>query len=146
LEQNFDQIKSELWEEIYTALNHNNWFNYDFLERFLKDENHIKRFKALQLCTIEKDFYRKEEIQKLQSLSEIIKNGLNKNIPTETKSGMISEKEVYICPKCLNERKLGGNCTCHGNKFGLFPKDLTPSEIADDLSETASIVKSIVNS
>jgi uncharacterized protein YbjQ (UPF0145 family) len=146
LEFNFDQIESNLWEEIYTALQYNNWFNYDFLEHYLKDEDHIKRFKALQLCTIEKDFYRKEEIQKLQSLSEIIENELNTNIPTETKSGMMSEKEVYICPKCLNENKLDSNCTCGANKFGLFPKDLTPSKIADDLAETSLAIQKAVES
>jgi uncharacterized protein YbjQ (UPF0145 family) len=146
LEFNFDQIKSELWEEIYNSLDHNNWFNYDFLKHYLKDENHIKRFKALQLCTIQKDFYRKEEIPKLQSLSEIIENDLSENIPTETRSGMMSEKEVYICPKCLNENTLGSNCTCGGNELGLFPRDLSPSKIADDLSETSLAIQKAINS
>ena len=146
LEFNFDQIESNLWEEIYTALEHDNWFNYDFLEHYLKDEDHIKRFKALQLCNIEKDFYRNEEIEKLQSLSEIIKNELNKDIPTETKSSMMSEKEVYVCPKCLTDNSMGSSCSCGANEFGLFPKELTPSRIADDLLETSLAIQKVVKS
>jgi len=145
LGSNFDQIQSRLWEEIYNALENNNWFNYDFLEQYLRDGNHIKRFKALQLCTITKDFYKQEEISKLQSLSEIVENELDETIPTETKSGMMSEKEVYICPKCLNENNLGSNCTCRGNEFGLFPKELTPSKIAKDLYQTAEAIKKVIN-
>ena len=145
LEENLDQMKSTLWVEICISLENNNWFNYDFLENYLKHENHIKRFRALQLCTIERDFYRKEEIQSLTSLAEIIKNEFDENFPTEVKSSMMTKKEVYVCPKCLTENDMGTNCSCGANEYGLFPKDLTPTKISEELNSTANAIKKIIN-
>jgi uncharacterized protein YbjQ (UPF0145 family) len=70
LELNFSEIEKLLWDDIYNALESSNWFNYEFLTQYLKDENHIKRFRALQLCNINKNHYKQSESEKTSKLSQ----------------------------------------------------------------------------
>lgn len=142
LSNNFDEIKRSLWDRIYNTFESRNWFNYDFLKTNLKDQNHIKRFRALQLCNIEKNLYEKEDANQHQELAHFISNDFDSTIPTEIVTKMINKKEVYICPNCLKQTDTSRSyCECGANNLGLEPVDLTIESISNDLLETAKAIE-----
>jgi len=142
LANNIDQIKSKIWAYIYNSLEERNWFNYEFINRFIKDENHIKRFRTLQLCAIEKDFYEKSESTNIYKLGNFITTEFNTEIPTKVVTKMINKKEIQICPNCLNETEVSRNyCECGANMYGLEPQTLTPKKIGNSLIETSKAIE-----
>lgn len=142
LANKFDKIRSSLWDRIYNSFESRNWFNYKLIKKFLNDDSHIKRFRALQLCTLKKDFYERSESKELKELGRFITTDFNKNIPTKVVTKMINKKEVYVCPNCLKETDANQSyCECGANKKGLEPRTLTPESIGQDLIETAQAIE-----
>ena len=138
----FPNIKKQLWDSVKTVLINRGWFNYNFLIQHLGKQNHITRFRALQLCIISKDTYSESDALKIKSLSEFISNEFDSDIPLKEVPSLVGNKNIKICPNCLTQRKANNDyCECSANSYGLNPYSLTPDKIARDLRETARAIE-----
>lgn len=135
LDNYITEIKLPFWKVILNGLKTKNWYNYDFIYEKLKHENHIARFRALQLCSIEKNYYDSSESVILKEIGSFILNDLNMSISTEIVSKMLNKTEVYTCARCLEKVNYnqGTYCDCGANKYGIKPGKLTPSDIGQKL-------------
>lgn len=131
------------WDSIYDNLSARNWFNYDLINQLLREENHVKRFRGLKLCTITKDFYEKDEIAKLNSLGDFLATDFDTSVQTKKVDKMIGSKEVYVCPYCLRETKIDSHSECGKNKYGLT-STTSPKQISDNLLNTAIALDSAI--
>lgn len=139
---NFPNIKKQLWNSVITVLKNRNWFNYNFLIKHLDKQNHITRYRALQLCTLSKDTYSKNDVVKISSLSDFISKEFDSDIPLKEVSSLVRNYKIKICPHCLSQRKPNNDrCECSANSYGLVPYSLTPEKIAIDLKETAIAIE-----
>lgn len=139
---NFPSVNKQLWNLTISVLQTRNWFNYNFLIQHLSKQNHITRYRALQLCTLSKDTYSKNDAVKIKSLSDFINNEFDSDMPLKKVSSLVGNKKIKICPNCLAQRKVNNDrCECSANSYGLVPYTLTPDKIAQDLKETATAIE-----
>lgn len=133
LKRNIEEIDPEFWDSLILNLEKRDWFNYNFICDFLKSEKHIRRFRGLRFCLIRKDIYKSGEAGKLKDLGNYILSDFSTQIEKKTIDKMIGTKEVYICPYCLKETKVGENCGCGRNKFGFKKHYRKPESIGNKL-------------
>jgi len=147
LNDNIHELHVQYWNLILEDLDDRNWFNYDLLQSLLRAENHIKRFRALKLSTLEKKSFSKNEIPKLENLGTFLRDNFDETVESKEVSKMIGSKKVFICSHCLNDTILEEhrNCDCGRNKFGFKKSFITPKRIAKNLLETSEAMKSAFN-
>jgi len=133
------------WNDIYRTLEEKGWSNYELLYQLLNEADYIKRFRALRLCKISKYFYKKKDISALKKIGNFLRDSFDKSVDTKQVRKMIGSKEVFTCPKCLDNVEIDKNCeACGANKFGLKKPPKIPEEIGKDLLSTAAAIESAV--
>ncbi|MDZ7720132.1 MAG: YbjQ family protein [Balneolaceae bacterium] len=139
--QKIQMITSRYWNIILTALENRNWFNSKLILKLLQDDDPIRRFRGLQLCEVEKDFYKKDDIQNLSNISDFVKSVMNSQIKTVVEEGTFKKHEKWICPRCLRKLSMDmDQCNCGSkNRYGLT--DYSPKELIDTLSKRAEVLK-----
>ena len=137
---------SPYWRKLYQELEERNWFNYEILEELLTAEDHVKRFRALKLCTIKKDYYEKEDVSPLRNMGEFISSIFKKEVETKDVNKMMGTKKVFTCPYCLKDTNEDETCNCGQNYYGLSSDLNTPELIGKDLIETAEAIESAFDS
>lgn len=144
LREDIHKLHLNFWSLVFNDFNERNWFNYEFLSELLQEENYLKRFRALKLCVIKKNSYRREEIEKLEKLGNFLHSDFDTSVESREVSKMIGSKNVYTCPYCLRDTPLkkDRNCDCGRNKFGFKTSEYTPESIADYFLQTANAMKS----
>lgn len=141
IDDNVDKIHQSLWAYIYNSLGEKNWFDFNFLEKHLNSPNHINRFRALDLCALERDFYERKEADHMEYLGNFILSDFDSSIPKISINKLMKNKEVYVCPNCLQENESGkSNCICGANEYGLSEL-LTPESIGKNLLETSKAIR-----
>lgn len=144
LKDDIHKLHRTFWNLVFDDFNERNWFNYEFLSELLQDENYLKRFRALRLCVLKKNSYRREEIEKFEELGNFLLSDFDTSVESREVSKLIGSKNVYTCPYCLRDAPLEKDktCECRRNKFGFKTSNNTPESIADYYLQTAKAMKS----
>lgn len=144
LKENIHTPQLYYWNTIFKNLDQRDWFNHELIYELLQDENFIKRFRALRLCILKKNSYKREEIKSFEVLGHFLNSHFDTSVESREVSKMIGNKKVFKCPYCLKDTPLekDRNCDCHRTKYGFKKASITPKSIANNLLETAEALKS----
>lgn len=142
LKENIHKIKPDYWDLVYSNFNEKDWFNHQFLYDLIQDENYIKRFRALKLCTLKKKSYKRDEIKSFEILGDFLVNKFDSSVKKREVNKVIGIAKVYVCPYCLQENKMkNSECECGRSKFGFINSGNTPKSIGNYLLEMANAMK-----
>ena len=139
------ELQPTFWKTFREAISKRGWFNYNTIETLLKDNNSIKRFRGLKLCTVDKEYYSDADINPIKEIGKYLKKDFNTEIDFHVEEGTFSDTTKWTCPNCLNEiKKKRDYCECGLNRFGL-QSGTTPDTIADDLLLKAETLEKYFN-
>lgn len=148
LDENLHKLSITCWGIILKDLEQRGWFNYNLMIKMLNDDNYIRRFRALKLCSLKKSQFEKSDIKKMNEIGNLLQNDFNHIFKTTVVSKIIGSKKTYVCPGCLRDRKID-HCECYSNKYGIkhgTQEFLTPSTIGQNMIDIAEAIESAFNS
>jgi uncharacterized protein YbjQ (UPF0145 family) len=141
LSKNIQEIGVDNWNRILLALEDKDWFDIDFMLELMSSEDAVIRFRGLKLTTLEKEFYKKTEMDDFDKLVSFLKNNLDTEIEKIVKEGTFKSTEYWKCPRCLSSTKMDyKKCdNCGANRYGLKGRSL--EEHITYLSQKFEILK-----
>ena len=135
--QNFTSVLFSLIRELMI-------FDYSRLQELLKSENTLIKSNALQICTIEKAYYSKEDIKSYENLINIISTSFPKigEVTTQKKLLSSKEKEIWIC-QCGSKNNIDiYYCsTCNKDIYGYLSNEFNPETAIAKINETIELIK-----
>lgn len=112
----------------------------------LNNNDFQKQKRATKILTYDKPFYNKQDIEKLKSLTEIIKTKFPERGSRSMKKQLLSskEKEVWIC-ECGKTNDIGGYCSgCKNDIYGFTSNEVSPPKVITTLDEKISLITEYV--
>jgi uncharacterized protein YbjQ (UPF0145 family) len=123
-------------------------FSQPKLKTFLSSQDREIKRKALQVCTIEKAFYSKEDILSYQELIKTIEANFTKVGEITTQKKLLSSKEVdiWVC-QCGGKNNIEYSyCpTCKKNIYGFFASEINPEKAISKMNETIDLIRANIN-
>jgi uncharacterized protein YbjQ (UPF0145 family) len=120
-------------------------FDIEKLRIYLKSDSSAVRRKALQICTVEKEYYTFKDINIYEELAELIQIQFPRlgEITSQKKLLSSKEKEIWICQCGTKNEIQNTHCgTCGKDIYGFFNTEISPEKSISILRETIDIIKS----
>ena len=136
-------LRQDIWENLLIALQRRNWFDSSIILNLLRDEDPIKRLRALRLCGIKKNFYEREDAKRYYELAAYLKTDFNSDIIKTVEEGTFKKTVCWKCPNCFRTSKLDiKSCECGAkNRHGL--KSYSLDYLKNELSKRAIVLHEI---
>lgn len=107
-----------------------------------------KQKRGLRIITYDKNYYDKEDIQALNSLSDYILSTFTERGTRSTKKQMLSskEKEIWIC-ECgkSNDMDLNYCQNCVRDIYGFKSNEVTPAKAAINIKNKVGLISELVS-
>lgn len=117
--------------------------DFNFIDQILQVEDFQKQKRGLMILTYDKPFYNKEDVEKLNSLINIINTKFPERGIRSMKKQLLSskEKEIWTC-ECKGTSEIGKLCgSCNKDIYGFKATEISPNEAISEIEEKISLIE-----
>lgn len=118
----------------------------DKIIQIISLEDFQKQKRTTKILTYDKPFYNKEDINKLESLVEIIKMKFPERGSRSMKKQILSskEREIWIC-ECSKSNEIDSYCIgCKKDIYGFTANEVSPPIVLTSIKEKISLINEYV--
>ena len=118
----------------------------NYVTQILQEENFQKQKRGLRILTYDKPFYNKQDIEKFNSLVDLIKNKFKERGVRSMKKQLFSskEKEIWIC-ECGRTNDIESSCSgCTKDIYGFKNNEVTALSVVSIIEEKISLISEYV--
>lgn len=120
--------------------------DFDKIIEFLNSTDFQIQKRATKLLISDKPFYNKQDIEKIQSIIDIISSRFPEKGTRSMKKQLLSskEKEVWTC-ECSKTNDIGSYCSgCKKDIYGFTSNEVSPPVALDKLIEKISLISEYI--
>lgn len=146
----YDSVSKEDDEQLVlklcSAIEELQLLDFNYIEKVLKNEDFQKQKRGLRMITYDKPFYNKQDIEKLNSLTEFIKIRFPEQGKRFMKKQLLSskEKEVWTCD-CNSTVETGKYCgNCKKDIYGFTSSEISPPQALENIEEKISLISGYI--
>jgi uncharacterized protein YbjQ (UPF0145 family) len=133
--------------KLYKLINDLGLFDDKKIEKYLLDEDEAVRRKALQIVSLDKLFYIKEDIKMYENLVKIIENQFPIVAQFSSQKKLLSSKEIEVWA-CIcgskNEKEEKYCSKCKRDIYGFYSGRINPIMAIEKINENISFIKNYV--